>query len=310
MSSLAISHNHLSGNWNKPKFDFSRLLYQQYQCSFQCLDQLCWRQQRVLHLFPPLLTQFTRPGLWNYSLGIENCLFAFSLVTIMTFVETKICLILRHATSVFGPPPIPGEGRSSRQRPSERHSGSDTVPADIRIGVLLFWQLTWCFKYMYAFKVQYQTTKWMVITNHCRIFYSQNTLRRTRYVESLMIVGGTRFFELKSFPPLKCKTIIIFQVKRSPLTGHRAISPPPKIFTVAFKNPYQPTSWWTLSIPGFAEEYVRAGGGQDESLEHTAQRWPGQQPDQAILVDKHHQQGGGGGGGWEGEQPKQDIRQL
>ena len=56
----------------------------------------------------------------------------------MTFVETKICLILRHATSVFGPPPIPGEGRSSRQRPSERHSGSDTVPADIRIGVLLF----------------------------------------------------------------------------------------------------------------------------------------------------------------------------
>ena len=46
--------------------------------------------------------------------------------------------IFRYATSVFGPPPIPGEGpggsRSSRQRPSDRHSGSDTVPADIRIG--------------------------------------------------------------------------------------------------------------------------------------------------------------------------------
>ena len=47
----------------------------------------------------------------------------------------KLCL--RHATSVFGPPPIPGEGsggRGSRQRPSDRHSGSDSVPADIRIG--------------------------------------------------------------------------------------------------------------------------------------------------------------------------------
>ena len=44
----------------------------------------------------------------------------------------------RHATAVFGPPIIPGEGhqggRGSRQRPSERHSGSDAVPADIRIG--------------------------------------------------------------------------------------------------------------------------------------------------------------------------------
>ena len=38
---------------------------------------------------------------------------------------------------MFGPPPIPGEGpggRGSRQRPSDRHSGSDAVPADIRIG--------------------------------------------------------------------------------------------------------------------------------------------------------------------------------
>ena len=44
----------------------------------------------------------------------------------------------RNATSVFGPPPIPGEGPGGRgggrQRPSERHSGSETVPADIRIG--------------------------------------------------------------------------------------------------------------------------------------------------------------------------------
>ena len=38
---------------------------------------------------------------------------------------------------MFGPPPIPGEGpggRGSRQRPSDRHSGSEAVPADIRIG--------------------------------------------------------------------------------------------------------------------------------------------------------------------------------
>ena len=28
------------------------------------------------------------------------------------------------------------------------------------------------------------------------------------------------------------KLIKLFQVKKSPLTGHRAISPPPKIFTV------------------------------------------------------------------------------
>ena len=39
---------------------------------------------------------------------------------------------------MFGPPPIPGEGPGGRgggrQRPSERHSGSETVPADIRIG--------------------------------------------------------------------------------------------------------------------------------------------------------------------------------
>ena len=49
-----------------------------------------------------------------------------------------INLIFRNATSVFGPPPIPGEGPGGRgggrQRPSERHSGSETVPADIRIG--------------------------------------------------------------------------------------------------------------------------------------------------------------------------------
>ena len=50
---------------------------------------------------------------------------------------TKYTNLFRHATSVFGPPPIPGEGpggRGSRQRPSDRHSGSDAVPADIRIG--------------------------------------------------------------------------------------------------------------------------------------------------------------------------------
>ena len=106
----------------------------------QCLVRLYWKRPRALPPFPPLLTLSTRPGSSNYSPGIKivkmshNSFFSdrFDLC-----IGARIWLIFRHATSVFGPPPIPGEGpggRGSRQRPSDRHSGSDAVPADIRIG--------------------------------------------------------------------------------------------------------------------------------------------------------------------------------
>lgn len=106
-----------------------------------------------------------------------------------TVHQTRVVeLLTRHATSVFGPPPIPGEGpggRGSRQRPSDRHSGSDAVPADIRIGSI-----------------------------------------------SDDEVDGDN----EPLPDFLLPEYSKDKVKRSPLTGHRAISPPPKIFTVSLKN--------------------------------------------------------------------------
>jgi hypothetical protein len=106
-----------------------------------------------------------------------------------TVHQTRVVeLLTRHATTVFGPPPIPGEGpggRGSRQRPSDRHSGSDAVPADIRIGSI-----------------------------------------------SDDEVDGDN----EPLPDFLLPEYSKDKVKRSPLTGHRAISPPPKIFTVSLKN--------------------------------------------------------------------------
>ena len=97
---------------------------------------------------------------------------------------------------MFGPPPIPGEGpggRGTRQRPSDRHSGSDAVPADIRIGsATLFANYGWMKFYC---KVQYQMTKWTVIMSHCRIFYSQNT-PRTRYTNIVTMESGSTIMKI------------------------------------------------------------------------------------------------------------------